>query len=79
MNHPDATAVPEDRIAIDDPADCADWEKKLDVTAAQLAEAVAAVGTLASDVELHLKGTRSITNADRVDEADAADGTNMAS
>jgi hypothetical protein len=42
--------------------------KKLDTTEDQLREAIAAVGDKATDVEMHLKGTRSTTNSDRVRE-----------
>lgn len=45
------------------------WAKRLDVSSDQIREAVASVGDLASDVELHLKGSRSTTNDDRVEAA----------
>lgn len=45
------------------------WERKLNVTAAQLKEAVTAVGNKAPDVEMHLKGTRASTNDDQIDKA----------
>ena len=45
------------------------WAKRLDASPDQIRDAVAAVGTLASDVEMHLKGSRSTTNDDRVDSA----------
>ena len=57
-----------DRIDMNDPAARAQWARKLDVTEAQLREAVAAVGDVAADVEMHLKGSHSTTNADRMDE-----------
>lgn len=57
-----------DRIDMNDPAACAQWAKKLDVTEAQLREAVASVGDVAADVEMHLKGSHSTTNADRMNE-----------
>ncbi|CDS49521.1 hypothetical protein [Polaromonas sp. CG9_12] len=60
--------VEPDRIDMNDPAACAQWAKKLDVTETQLREAVAAVGDVAADVEMHLKGSHSTTNADRMDE-----------
>lgn len=44
------------------------WGRKLDATEAQIREAVSAVGDKATDVELHLKGSRSRTNADRVEK-----------
>ena len=57
-----------DRIDINDEAACAHWAKKLDTTASQLRDAVAAVGDKAADVEMHLKGSHSTTNSDRVQE-----------
>ena len=60
-----------DRIDLSDPAAVARWTSELDVSEAQLREALAAVGDLAGDVEMHLKGTRSSTNADRIDESGA--------
>ncbi|WP_295381723.1 DUF3606 domain-containing protein [Pseudacidovorax intermedius] len=58
-----------ERIDVDSPEALARWGRKLDVTAAQLKEAVAAVGDKAPDVEMHLKGTRASTNDDQVDKA----------
>ncbi|RCW69511.1 DUF3606 domain-containing protein [Pseudorhodoferax soli] len=43
------------------------WATRLDVSPEQIREAVEKVGDLASDVELHLKGSRSTTNDDRVE------------
>ena len=57
-----------DRIDMNDPAARMHWAKKLDVSEAQLREAVAAVGDRAADVEMRLKGSHSTTNADRMDE-----------
>jgi hypothetical protein len=57
-----------DRINLNDKATTAEWLKKLNVTQEQLREAVAAVGDKATNVEMHLKGARSTTNADRVHE-----------
>lgn len=57
-----------DRIDMNDPAARAQWAKKLDTTEQQLRDAVAAVGDVAADVEMHLKGSHSTTNADRMDE-----------
>ncbi|MBV9891420.1 MAG: hypothetical protein JO090_11105 [Rhizobacter sp.] len=42
---------------------------ELDATPEQIAEAMAAVGRRRSDIELHLKGTRSTINSDRMREA----------
>lgn len=69
MNQP---GVQPDRIDITDSAACSQWCKKLDVTEDQLREAVAAVGDKAADVEMHLKGSHSTTNADRVRELGGA-------
>jgi hypothetical protein len=46
-----------------------EWSKKLDATPEELKEVVAAVGDLASDVEMHLKGSRSSSNSERVHNA----------
>ena len=59
-----------DRIDPSDEASLALWARKLDVTPAQLEEAVRVVGNRASDVELHLKGSRSTTNEERVEAQD---------
>ncbi len=69
----DTPGIQPDRIDTRDGAALSEWAKKLDVSEQQLQDAVAAVGDKAADVEMHLKGTRSTTNADRVDELDAAD------
>lgn len=61
-----------DRIDVNDEAACEHWTKKLDTTKMQLHDAVAAVGDKATDVEMHLKGSRSTTNDDRIDELGAS-------
>ena len=61
-----------DRIDINDPAALAMWAKKLDVSENQLREAVTAVGDTAADIEMHLKGSHSTTNADRINELGAS-------
>ncbi|MBC7444894.1 MAG: DUF3606 domain-containing protein [Polaromonas sp.] len=61
-----------DRIDVNDEAACEQWAKKLDTTKMQLHDAVAAVGDKATDVELHLKGSRSTTNDDRIGELGAS-------
>ena len=68
-NPPD---IQPDRINIQDEAAIAHWAKKLDTTSMQIADAVAEVGDKAADVEMHLKGSHSTTNADRVKEVVAA-------
>jgi hypothetical protein len=57
------------RIDLQNGASMHEWAKKLDATPEQLKEAVAAVGDLASDVEAHLKGSRSSVNSERVHNA----------
>ena len=64
--------VQPDCIDVNDAAATEEWAKKLDVSAAQLREAVATVGDKAADVEMHLKGSRSTTNAERIDELGAS-------
>lgn len=60
--------VQPDRIDSQDEQALERWAKKLDATPEQLREAIAAVGDRATDVEMHLKGARSTTNADRTRE-----------
>lgn len=57
-----------DRINQHSDADLQMWAEKLDVTESQVIGAIATVGDLATDVEMHLKGTRSTTNNERVEE-----------
>lgn len=64
---PNATGP--DTIDVQSDAALNEWAKKLDVTSQQLKDAVAEVGDRATDVEMHLKGTRSTTNTERVEEA----------
>ena len=65
---PSSPGVSPDLINPHSSAEVTEWAKKLDVTESQIIDAVAAVGELATEVEMHLKGTRSTTNSDRVDE-----------
>jgi hypothetical protein len=58
-----------ERINIQDESALREWSAKLDATPEELKEAVAAVGDLAGDVEMHLKGSRSSTNSERVRDA----------
>ena len=66
------SGIQPDRIDVTDEAACEQWAKKLDTTKMQLHDAVAAVGDKAADVEMHLKGSRSTTNVDRIDELGAS-------
>lgn len=58
-----------DRIDLNDKAKCEQWVRKLNITHEQLREAVGQVGPNASDVEMHLKGTRATTNDEKVEKA----------
>lgn len=60
-----------DRIDPQDADSLARWVKELDTTEEQLRTAIAQVGDKAADVEMHLKGARSTTNADRMGQAGA--------
>ena len=57
-----------DRIDTRSSASLGEWAKKLQVTEMQVKDAVAEVGDQATEVEMHLKGTRSTTNSERIDE-----------
>lgn len=65
---PNATGA--DRIDVNSDEALRIWAKRLDVSPDQIREAVAKVGDRSSDVELHLKGSRSTTNDDRVEAAE---------
>ncbi|WP_431286690.1 DUF3606 domain-containing protein [Roseateles chitinivorans] len=52
-------------IDVNDDAQVQSWAKKLDSSTAQIRDAVRLVGANASDVEEHLKGSRSTTNAEQ--------------
>ena len=58
-----------DRINLNNTDALSLWIRELNVTEEQLREAVAAVGDKAANVELHLKGSRSSSNSDRVRQA----------
>ena len=47
------------------------WAEEFDATLDQIEEAIAAVGPRQADIELHLKGSRSSSNSDRVHDAGA--------
>jgi hypothetical protein len=66
------------RIDVDREEDLREWARKLDVSEDQLKEAVQAVGSVASDVEDHLKGSRATTNSERTREALKNDGSTSA-
>ena len=73
------TATGPDRIDVNSDDALAHWSQRFDVTPSQLKDAVGAVGDKATDIEMHLKGSRSITNNDRVEEAGGMDGTQTSS
>jgi len=62
------TTGPQDekRIDLGDEAALHEWARRFDATPEQLREAVAAVGDHPDDVEMHLKGSRSSSNSERV-------------
>ncbi|QRF62574.1 DUF3606 domain-containing protein [Variovorax sp. UC122_21] len=64
-----STNPPTQTIDSKSASDIAELARKLDATHEQVEEAIRAVGSNASDIELHLKGSRSTTNAERTDEA----------
>lgn len=59
-----------ERIDSASDADVERWARTLDASPQQIRDAVQAVGDRADDVELYLKGSRSTTNTERVDEED---------
>jgi hypothetical protein len=61
-----ATPPSGERIDIDDEAQLHEWAERFDATPEQIREAVAAVGSHPDEVEMHLKGSRSSSNSDRV-------------
>ena len=63
------TESTEQRIDVERVDDLEQWARKLDASEEQIKEAVQAVGDRASDVEEHLKGSRSTTNAERTRQA----------
>ena len=66
MENPSSPEVK--RIDVRDEAALREWSRKFDATPEQLREAVDAVGDHADDVEMHLKGSRSTTNSERVQQ-----------
>lgn len=54
-----------ERINVHQDHELRHWAKRLDATPEQIKEAVQAVGDRADAVEMHLKGTRASTNAER--------------
>jgi hypothetical protein len=53
------------RINLNQEHELRDWAKKFNASPEQIKEAVAAVGDHADDAEMHLKGSRSSSNASR--------------
>jgi len=45
------------------------WADEFDATVEQVREAIEAVGPRQADIELHLKGSRSSSNSDRMRDA----------
>ncbi|MBC5782952.1 DUF3606 domain-containing protein [Ramlibacter sp. USB13] len=65
---PNPPGTEPDRIDLQDASALEAWAKRLDATPEQLREAVQAVGDKVADVEMHLKGSRSSSNSERVHE-----------
>ena len=57
-----------DRIDMNDPDHIEHWRKKLDCSEDSLRAAITQVGDKVANVEMHLKGSRSTANSDRVQE-----------
>jgi hypothetical protein len=55
-----------ERIDVNSDQALSTWARKFDASAEQIREAVKAVGNHPDDVELHLKGSRSSSNSERV-------------
>lgn len=55
----------DDRIDLEREDDVRRWARTFDASEQQIRDAVRAVGALAADVELYLKGSRSTSNAER--------------
>jgi methyl-accepting chemotaxis protein len=60
-----ATGDAGERINVNEEYELRDWAKQFNVSPDQIREAVKTVGDRASDVEMHLKGSRSSSNASR--------------
>jgi hypothetical protein len=69
MNRKTEQPSTDPRIDVQRDEDVQQWARKLDASEAQIKEAVQAVGNRATDVEEHLKGSRSTTNAERTQQA----------
>ena len=52
------------RINVDDDQELKEWAQKFDATPQQIRDAVQAVGDQSADVEMHLKGSHSTSNAE---------------
>lgn len=68
-----------DRIDLSNEHDLAAWAKRFDATAEQIREAVEAVGDHPDNVEMHLKGSRSSSNSERVAEETQQAGSSTTS
>ncbi len=72
-------STPDQRIDLERDDDLQQWARKLDASQEQIKEAIEAVGDRASDVEEHLKGSRSTTNAERTRQAMKGGGSDRPS
>jgi hypothetical protein len=55
-----------ERINVNEDHELRDWARKFDATPQQIKEAVQAVGDRAEKVEMHLKGSHSTSNSERM-------------
>jgi hypothetical protein len=55
-----------ERINVNEEYELRDWARKFDTTPQQIKEAVQAVGDRAEKVEMHLKGSHSTSNSERM-------------
>lgn len=74
MNRPANESSGAERIDVNQDQSLRGWARKLDASPEQIKEAVRAVGDCATDVEAHLKGSRSTTNSERTHDALASGG-----
>ena len=62
------------RIDVHDGGALRYWARRFDASPAQIRDAVRAVGDRAADVEMHLKGSHSTSNADAEARAERKNG-----
>ncbi|GAA4356570.1 hypothetical protein GCM10023165_49730 [Variovorax defluvii] len=63
------TSTPNDSLDLGSPSAVEDLARRFDATPTQIREAAVAVGHRIADIEMHLKGTRSASNEERMEQA----------